>query len=159
MQFFILFCLVVLSSFNVTAQKNDPLIGKWKVVGSFDGNILHDFKTDSVMQFSSETQKTKSDLLAYTTTTKSIYQNNSYEFTESGIFKHYLIDDIFFEGKYKIDIAEQLIIATSNDIDNKRVEVFKYSIKGRYMDLLIMDRKEKPFVNTTFPLIYKLEKL
>ncbi|MDB5198467.1 MAG: hypothetical protein JWO92_430 [Chitinophagaceae bacterium] len=155
----ILFSLVFLSIFSVSAQKNNPLVGKWKIIGSFDGNILHDFKTDSVMQFSTAVQRSKNDLILYSRTTKSIYQNNSYEFSNSGLYKHYLADNVFFEGTYRIDRVQQLIIATSNNTRKKRIEVFKYSVNGIYMDLLIMDRKEKPFVNTTFPLVFKLEKI
>lgn len=157
---FLLTFLLFTSTITLFAQKDSLLIGKWKVIGSFDGNILHDFSSDSVMQFTTRNSKSPSDLLAYTRTTKGIYQNNSYEFATSGIYKHYLGSSLYFEGTYEINDVEQLIIASTTDSSGKvRKEMFRYTTDGTYLNLLIMDKKEPPFANTTFPLLFKLEKV
>lgn len=157
---FLLILLLFASNITLIAQKDSLLGGKWKIIGAFDGNILHDFKSGSVMQLTTKNSKSPSDLLAYTRTTKGIYQDNSYEFTNSGVYKHYLGNDLYFEGTYEINNLEQLITASRTDSSGKvRKEVFRYTTDGTYMNLLIMDKKELPFTNTTFPLLFKFEKV
>ena len=157
---FIFIALIIVSS-NLYSQTDSLLWGKWKVVASFDGNILHDYKTDSILQLSTRKKiLSKSELLDYTRTTKSIFQNNIFEFSRDGLFKHSLGDQVHFQGNYKVDNIQQLITASKTDAWKRTlIEMFKYSTDGHYMNLLIMDKKEPPLVNTTFPLVFKLEKI
>src|SRR6186997_1424463 len=107
MKYFGLFILLLLSKFSIFGQCDNSIIGEWKVISCFNGEVYFNLKNDSTF-LTTEIKQEYPDTLTqrkYIEMAKDIYGRFIYRFNKDGQFTH-TADSLFnytgfnYTGKY-----------------------------------------------------------
>ncbi len=142
----------IIFSADTSAQKPSSIVGHWKVISVFTGEVFVSSKTDSIFLSDAikELYPNPEYCKGYLDMARKVFLTDVY-FGPDGIYKHMMGDTVGYEQYYKINTLKSVIEVTGkNSLGNDVMEEIEYLITDEVLHLKIK--------TTDFPIELTLEK-
>jgi len=141
--------LVFVSLFGFS--QSNSLVGKWKVIALNNSEVFYNVTTDSISIMSEDLKETydnESKMKFLVDLIRKMYTNNSFEFTDKGVFKMTSSLAGTIEYRYKNDIGRSIIVTENLSDDGTNYEMsYKFKDSQLYLsmtpELLFILEREK----------------
>jgi hypothetical protein len=121
MKFISLLLAILIARSNTFGQCDTAIIGKWRIVSIFNGEIYVNFKTDSVF-VTHEAKQSFTDtveLNSFVATAKEMFRSLSFLFQKNGVYKTFIENYDEDSGTYCFKHESNILQLTSNEFYGK----------------------------------------